>query len=109
MHCSNDAWSGLQLPLQLIEEAPVSTLRDDPVGARSDHAGFAQPQRIESDRVLDVVQPPLRVRDFPERLERIVIAGGESCSDDPLRDLLRLANAKIGGSDDCAQKALGRD
>src|SRR5713101_968780 len=73
MHCSQRrAWSALQLPLQLAEQAPVGALRDDLVGGRFDHAGFAQSQRIESDRVLDIVLPPLRVRDFLERLERIV-------------------------------------
>src|SRR5262252_4712883 len=54
----------LQLALDLVEETPVRSLGDDLVGGRLDHARFAQTQRIEPDRVLGIVVPPLRVWDL---------------------------------------------
>jgi hypothetical protein len=46
--------STLQLALELVEETPVRAVRDDLVGSGFDRGGFAQPQRIEADRILDV-------------------------------------------------------
>src|SRR5215471_8292268 len=41
------ACSGLELPLELVEEAKIAALRDQLVGARFDHARFVQPQRAK--------------------------------------------------------------
>src|SRR6516164_3912704 len=58
--------SALQLALEFVEEPPIGRIGDDLVGGRLDHARFAQPQRIEPDRVLGIVVPPLRVWDLLE-------------------------------------------
>ena len=44
--------SRLQLALELVQEAPVSSVGDDPVGAGFDHASLVQAQRVEPHRVL---------------------------------------------------------
>src|SRR3979490_1823548 len=49
--------SALQLLLQLIEKAPVGSLRDDPAGARLDDARLPQTQGPEPHRVLGFVLP----------------------------------------------------
>src|SRR4029450_4349745 len=82
--------SALHLPLQLVEKAQVGALRNDLVGRRLDHARFAQAQRIEPDRIFGVVLAPLLVRDFFQRLERIIVARGKPRVDDPLCDPLGL-------------------
>src|SRR5436853_7410049 len=57
-----ERWSStLQLALELIEETPVRAVRDDLCRSGFDHAGFAQPQGIEADRVLGIVLAPLVV------------------------------------------------
>src|SRR5262245_49971019 len=56
--------STLQLALELVEEAPIRSVSDDLVGARFDHAHFAQPQRKKPERVFGIVVPPLVVWDF---------------------------------------------
>src|SRR6266516_3802568 len=68
------AWrSPLQLAFELVEESPIRAVGNDPVGARLDQAALAQPQRIEPDRILSIVLPPLVVREFLQRLERVVV------------------------------------
>ena len=59
--------------LQLVEEPPVGTLRDDLLWARLDHPGLVQAQRVEADRVLGVVVAPPVVRDVLHGLQRIVV------------------------------------
>src|SRR5215471_14848206 len=61
---TSPASSSLQLPLELVEEAPVGSLRDDLAGRRFDHASLMQTQCVEADRVLGVVIAPARVLDF---------------------------------------------
>src|SRR6267154_382735 len=48
-----------RLLLQLIEKAPVGSLRDDPAGAQLDDARLPQTQGPEPHRVLGFVLPPL--------------------------------------------------
>src|SRR5262245_46014063 len=48
----------LQLALELVEDAPVSSLREDLVGARLDDTRLAETQGPEPDRVLGFVVPP---------------------------------------------------
>src|SRR5262249_62141395 len=64
---------------------------------------------MEPDRVRGVVLSPPSVWDFLERLERIVIAWGKSRIDYLLCDPFRLADAEVGGFDERAQDALGRN
>src|SRR5580704_265922 len=104
-----DSSSTFQLAFKLVEEAPIRAVCQNLVGGRPDQAGLAQPQRIESDSVIGIVVPPSCVRDFLERLQRIVIASCISRIDNPLRDPLRLVHAKIGGFKDRAHDALGCD
>src|SRR6266540_3223415 len=101
--------SALQLALELVEEPPVHGLGNDLVGARFDQARFAQPQREETDCILGVVFTPLIVRDFFQRLERIVVLGGETALDHALRHSHRIACAEVGRLEDGAQRALGRN
>src|SRR5207249_3407346 len=77
--------------------------------SRFDETRLPQPQRVEADRVLDVVFAPSSIRDFLERLERIVIARSKSCIDNSPRGLLWLGDTKVGSLDDRAQEALGRN
>src|SRR5690606_37085029 len=101
--------SRLQFTLELVEEAPVGTVRQDLVGTRGDHAGLVEAQCIEPERVRRVVLAPAVVRDLAQGLERIVVTVGEPAIDQPLRDALRLGDAKVGHLEDGAQYALGRD
>src|SRR6516165_7385597 len=60
--------SSLELALELVEEAPVGCVGDHFVGREFDHAGFAQPQRIEANRILGIIVTPFVVRDLLQRL-----------------------------------------
>src|SRR5262245_48899660 len=101
--------STFQLSLELVEETPIRSVGEDLVGGRLDKAGLAQPQRIESNRVVGVALPPLGVRNFLECLERVAIVPGKSCIDELPRHQLRLVSAKLGGFDEGAQNALRRN
>src|SRR5205807_663014 len=61
------------------------------------------------DRILGIVFPPAHVRNFLDRLQRIIVAGREPGIDDLPRNARRLASAEIGGFDNGAQHALGRN
>src|SRR5258705_3566133 len=102
-------WSSLKLALELVEETPIGAVGNDLVGSRPDKAGLAQPQRIEPDRILGIVLPPPCVRNFLERLERILVARSKSCIDNSPGHALRLGDAKVGGFDDRADETVSRD
>src|SRR6516162_1220249 len=104
-----DSSSTFQLAFKLVEETPIRAIGQNFVGGRSDEAGLPQSQRIETDRVIGIVFSPACERDFLERLQRVVIAVGISRIDNPLRDPLRLVDAKIGSLEDRSHDALGRD
>jgi hypothetical protein len=78
-------------------------------GLGLDHTCFAQAQRVEADRILGIVFPPAHVRNFLDRLQRIIVAGREPGIDDLPCNARRLACAEIGGFDNGAQHALGRN
>jgi len=99
----------LQLALELVEEAPVGRLRNELVWRRLDHAGVAQPQRVEANRVLGIILAPFVVGDFFERLQRIVVASGEPAVDHSLRRGHRISDAKVGCLENRAQRPLGCD
>src|ERR1041384_3194985 len=52
----------LQLPLELVQKAPVRALADDLLRARLDHACLVKAERVEADAVLGVVLAPAGVR-----------------------------------------------
>src|ERR687885_16731 len=52
--------------------------------------------------------PPLPVRQFVQRLQRVVVSRGEPPVDDALRHPLRFGGAEIGGLEDGAQHAFRR-
>src|SRR5271167_291206 len=89
--------SRLQLALELVEKAPIRAVGDDLLRAGVNHADLAQPQRVESHRVLGVVLPPLVVGDLAQRLFGIVIAIGDTAGDKLPRNSRGVADAKIGG------------
>ena len=70
---------------------------------------LVQAQRVEPHRVLGVVLAPAVVGHLAERLERVVVSLREPAIDQPLRGPLRLGGAEVGGLEDGAQDALGRD
>src|SRR5262245_43619223 len=81
----------LELALELVEEAPVGRLRDELVGRQLDHARVTQPQRVEAKRVVGIILAPFVVRDFLQRLQRIVVARGKAAIDDLARRSHRVA------------------
>src|SRR5262245_35068267 len=66
--------SRLQLFLQLIQEAPLSALRDDLVRRRFDDARLLKAQSVEPNGVFRVILTPARVSNFPHRLRCVFIA-----------------------------------
>src|SRR5262249_53728296 len=98
----------LELALELVEEAPVGCVGDHFVGREFDHAGFAQPQRIEANRILGIIVTPFVVRDLLQGLQRIVVPRRKPAVDDLARGSRGIAQAKIGRLEDRAQHALGR-
>jgi hypothetical protein len=51
--------SPLQLAFELIQEAPVRAVGNDLAGRQLNHAGFAQAERVEPDRIFRIVLAPL--------------------------------------------------
>src|SRR5215472_15805375 len=88
--------SRLQLALELVEESPIGAVGDNLLWGFFDCAVFAQTECIEADRILGIVVTPFVVRKVLQRLQRIVVALGETAIDDPPRDALGLGGAKIG-------------
>src|SRR5207302_3557855 len=56
-----------------------------------------------------VVVAPFIVGELAQRLEGIVIAGGETTIDEPPRDTCRFSGAEVGGFEDGPHYAFGRD
>ena len=54
--------SCLQLAFELVEEAPICAVGNDPIGSRLDQPSLVQPKRVKANRVLGVVIPPSIVR-----------------------------------------------
>src|SRR6266850_1831282 len=101
--------SSLQFLLQLLEEPPVSTLRDQALRRRLDHPRLAEAEGIEADGVLRIVDAPLVVRNILHGLERIVVARREAAVDEGPSGPLRLEGADVGRLQDRPQRPLGRD
>jgi hypothetical protein len=59
-----DTRSSLQLLLQLVEESPIGALRDQALRRRLDHSRLTEPEGIEADGILRVVDAPLVVRNI---------------------------------------------
>src|SRR6516164_4742292 len=64
--------STFQFAFELVKQTPISRIGNDFVGARLDHTGFAQPQRIEPDSIGGIVLTPFVVGNFLQHLQRIV-------------------------------------
>src|SRR5262245_48218493 len=89
------AYSAFELLLQLIEKAPVGSLRDDLAGARLDDARLPQTQGPEPHRVLGFVLPPLEA-DLFDRLQDVLVLVRDALVDHQASCPLRLAHAEIG-------------
>src|SRR5712692_3142925 len=98
--------SSLQLPLQLVEKAPVGSLGDELLRAGLHHADLVEPQRIEAHGVLGVVVAPLGVWEPTDRFERIVIALGVAPIDDESRCAPGVERAEVGRLQDRAYCSL---
>src|SRR5271169_4075819 len=70
--------SRLQLAFEFVQEAPIRAVGDNLLRARLDNTGFVQAQRVEADRVLGVVLPPIVVRDLAQCLQGIFVARRET-------------------------------
>src|SRR5262245_62869795 len=101
--------SGLQLALELVEEAPVGALGDQRVRARLDHADLVQAQRVEAHRVLRVELAPAIVGKLPKRLQRVIVLRRPAAIDQTSRSPFRVGGADVSGLEDGSQKALGGD
>src|SRR5581483_371681 len=102
------ASSSLQLLPQLVEEAPVGPLGDDPLGAGFDHARLVEAEGVEAHRVLRLVLAPAVIGDALHRLERKPVFFREpSLHDEPGRTL-RIGGAEVGGLEQRSQGPLGR-
>src|SRR5271165_2953208 len=88
--------SRFQLAFDLVEEPPIGPVGDDLLRAGFDKTQFMQPKCVVPDRVLGVVFPPFVVGDVAQRLQRVVVAGGETAVDQPSRGAGRVAGAEIG-------------
>src|SRR5271165_892322 len=94
--------SRLQLAFELVQEPPIRPIGDDLLRAGLDHPGFVQAQRVEPESVLVIVLAPFVVRDLVERLQRVIIARGETAIDEPSCGPRRLGDAEVGGFEDGA-------
>src|SRR5436190_19258381 len=84
----------LELLLELVERAPVRSVTNDLLRWTIHHPRFAQPQRVETQRVLRVVLAPVAVRNLPQRLPRVLRRSREALIEIRLR-----AAVGIGGAD----------
>src|SRR5207244_3829519 len=94
---------------ELVEETPVRAVGDDLLRARLDEPHFVQPKRIVPERILGVVFAPFIIGELAQRLQRIVIASGETTIDEPPRYTFRFSSTEVGGFEDGPQYAFGRD
>src|SRR5262249_20317242 len=63
----------LQLPRELVEEAPVGALLDDLVWRQLDHPDLLETKRVEADGVLGVILAPLAVRELLHQLQGEIV------------------------------------
>src|SRR6266849_4890130 len=101
--------SALQLALEFVHEAPVRSFGNDLVRIRLDHAAFAQPQRVEPDRVFGIVIAPFVIGHVIQRLQCVVVASREPAVDHPSCGACRIACAQVGRLEDRPQDALSGD
>src|SRR5215469_569238 len=101
--------SRLELAFQLVQKAPIGALVNDLLRARFDHADFMQAQCVESEGVFVIVFAPFVVRQFTERLQRIIVSAGETAIDELPRGARRIAGADIGRLQDRPHRSPRRD
>src|SRR5216684_8014436 len=101
--------SALQLALEFVHETPVRSFCNDLVGIRLDHAAFAQPQRVEPDRVFGIVIAPFVIGHVIQRLQCVVVASREPAVDHPSCSACRIACAQVGRLEDRPQDAISGD
>src|SRR5262245_66107025 len=97
----------LQLALELVEEAPVSSFREDLVGARLDDTRLAETQGPEPHRVLGFVVPPPEP-DLLDSLQDVLVLVRDAPVNHQASCPLRLAHAEIGSLQHSAQGSLCR-
>src|SRR6516164_3815217 len=87
--------SRLQLPLQLVQKAPIRALGNDLLRARLDDPDLMQAQRVEPQCVLVIVFEPFVVGHLVQCLQRVIIPRGEAAIDESSCSPRRLGHAEI--------------
>src|SRR2546427_337718 len=98
-----------QLPLQLVQEAPVGALRDDLLWAGFDHPGFVKSKGVEAHRVLRIVLPPDVIANLLHRLKGVGVVRCEPLVHDESRGPVRLEGAHVGRFEDRPHRTLRGD
>src|SRR5215831_15504136 len=96
----------LQLLLQLIEEAPVSTLSNDLLGTNFNHSSLMQAQGVEAHGIFWIILAPPVVGNVLHRLEGIVI--DVALVRDQSRGAVGLQGTEVGRFHNSAQRPFGR-
>src|SRR5437016_805689 len=99
----------LQLPLQLVQEAPVGALRDDLLRAGFDHLGFVKSKGVEAHRVFRIVLPPDVIANLLHRLKGVGVVRCEPLVHDESRGPFRLEGAHVGRFENRPHRTLRGD
>src|SRR5262249_14799636 len=99
----------LELLLQRVEEAPVSALADDLLGAALDYPHLVQAQSDEAHRILRVIFTPAVIGNILHHLEDIVVVWRESLVHDRLGGPFRLEGADVRRLQHGTEHSLGGD
>src|SRR2546425_2782451 len=98
---------GLPFPLELVEETPIGTLRDDLLRARLDHPDLVEAEGVEAHGILRVVLPPRAIRDLLQCLEGVVVVLCVAPVHHETGEQVRLPGAEVDRPEDRAQGPLG--
>ena len=84
-------WLGLQLAFELVEEAPIRAIGENPLWVSLDEAELMEPQRVKPHAVLGAIVPPAAVGVLVQGLQRILVAIRKPALDERPRRLLGSA------------------
>src|SRR6266446_6963105 len=96
----------LQLPFQLIQEAPVGALGHDLLWAGFDHPGLVKSEGVEAHRVFRIVLPPDGIADLLHCPKGVGVVRCEPLVHDEPRGPFRLEGAHVGRLQDRPHRTL---